>query len=132
MAAKGGHLGVVRVLVKADVNAHNNSGETPLHWAARWGHLDVVRVLVSEFKADVNAHNNGGETPMDIAVSNKKQEVAVILMNETWPKQGVRSCRCSMTALTLRLSKCLLSLCWTAASQNKADCSMREVGSIWS
>ena len=52
---------------KADVNVHNNSGYTPLHWAASRGHLDVVRVLISEFKADVNVHYiivGQGATPL--------------------------------------------------------------------
>lgn len=39
---------------KADVNARNNDGWTPLHRAAYSGHLEIVKLLVVEFKADVN------------------------------------------------------------------------------
>ena len=54
-------MDVVRVTeFKADVNVHDNSGDTPLHKAASRGHLDMVRVLISEFKADVNVHNKSG------------------------------------------------------------------------
>ena len=83
-AASKGHLDVVRVLIsefKADVNVHNHSGDTPLHEAASRGHLGVVRVL-SEFKADVSALAKDCSTPFDVAVRERCDEVALVLMNE--------------------------------------------------
>ena len=83
-AASRGHLGVVRVLIsefKADVNVHSHSGDTPLHEAASRGHLGVVRVL-SEFKADVSALAKDCSTPFDVAVRERRDEVALVLMNE--------------------------------------------------
>ena len=55
MAAKNGHLNVVKYLVEegADVNAHVMGDETPLIRAAWSGHLDVVKYLVEQ-GADVN------------------------------------------------------------------------------
>ena len=42
---------------KADVNAKDNDGSTPLHWAALDGHKDVAELLLAN-KADVNAKDN--------------------------------------------------------------------------
>ena len=81
-AASKGHLGVVRVLVKADVNAHDKCGDTPLHKAASEGHLDVVRVLASEFKADVNAHDWDGDTPLHKAAGRGHLDVVRVLASE--------------------------------------------------
>lgn len=41
------------------INHRNNSGNTPLHWAALNTHLDCVKALV-EAGADVRAKNNAG------------------------------------------------------------------------
>ena len=59
MASKNGHLSVVEYLVnqKADINAINDDGYTPLHNAASKGHLSVVEYLVNQ-KADINAKDN--------------------------------------------------------------------------
>ena len=56
MAAQKGHLSVVEYLVsqKADINAKDTNGCTPLHLAAQKGHLSVVEYLVNQ-KADINA-----------------------------------------------------------------------------
>ena len=44
----------------ADVNARDNDGKTPLHYASK---LDVVKHLV-EHGADVNARDNNGRSPL--------------------------------------------------------------------
>ncbi len=48
---------------KADVNAADKDGLTPLHWAAYNGRDEVVRMLV-EAKADVNAASNAGRSAL--------------------------------------------------------------------
>ena len=46
----------------ADVNARDEAGDTPLHYAAYFGELAVIRLLV-ERGADVSALNSYGRTP---------------------------------------------------------------------
>lgn len=61
MAAKRGHVGVVRLLLESGPrgrdtgpNAKDDYGRTPLHAAAKAGHARVVRLLVRRF-ADTRA-----------------------------------------------------------------------------
>ena len=65
VAARGGHLEVVRYLVGqgAVMTARDNEGETALIAAAKVGHLEVVRYLVGQ-GADVTARDNEGETAL--------------------------------------------------------------------
>ena len=51
---------------RAEVNAKDNDGMTPLHLAALYGHRDVAELLLAS-KADVNVKNNDGETPLELA-----------------------------------------------------------------
>ena len=50
----------------ADVNITDNSGGTPLHFAASSGARKVVRLLLVH-GAKVNAKDVGGKTPLDVA-----------------------------------------------------------------
>jgi ankyrin repeat protein len=47
----------------ADVNAKNENGETPLHYAASNGHLPIVQYLV-QHGANMNIGTWKGETPL--------------------------------------------------------------------
>jgi ankyrin repeat protein len=61
-------INMVKLLIsnKAEVNAKDNDGCTPLHKAASSANKDVVKVLLSNH-ADVNAKDNDGNTPLDYA-----------------------------------------------------------------
>ncbi|EJF64724.1 ankyrin, partial [Dichomitus squalens LYAD-421 SS1] len=70
-AALNKQFGLVRSLVSQDpvlVNAIDDDGRTPLHWAASSGSVDIVRFLIDQ-KADVNRGDSGGWTPLHIASS---------------------------------------------------------------
>ena len=47
----------------ANVNAPNNDGNTPLHFALLKGHAAAAKLLIKN-DANVNATNNRGETPL--------------------------------------------------------------------
>ncbi len=76
-----GHKDVAEVLLinKADVNARDKAGCTPLHVAAEEGHKDVAGVLL-DYKADVNAKSNHGDTPLHMAVYKDHEDVVELLL----------------------------------------------------
>ena len=51
----------------AGINAKDEDGWAPMHWAAAWN-KDVSARYLFEKGADVNALNNNGDTPLDITV----------------------------------------------------------------
>jgi cytohesin len=58
-------LEVVKLLLdnKADVNARDGGGKTPLHIAVASGSVEMVQLLLDN-KADVNAKDTDGRTPL--------------------------------------------------------------------
>tara|TARA_R110002003_G_scaffold175_3_gene14172 strand:- start:3991 stop:4425 length:435 start_codon:yes stop_codon:yes gene_type:complete len=56
------------------INAVNEAGNTPLHWAALNGHLEGVKLLV-ESGADVTIINQAGHDAVFEAEINDKQDV---------------------------------------------------------
>ena len=69
VAARGGHVGVVRLLMGVegvDVNQAGARGQTPLILASRKGYEDLVRVLV-EGGANVGKATPKGTTPLALA-----------------------------------------------------------------
>jgi ankyrin repeat protein len=71
-AAHSGNLEVVRILIEYDpakINARDEDGDTPLHWASRGQNFkdgSVLRLLL-EHGADVNAQSQDGWTPLHVA-----------------------------------------------------------------
>ena len=64
MASRRGHLARVRELCdwRADIEAADKNGSTPLWWASHFGHLDIVRELLGR-GANVEA-SQGGSTSL--------------------------------------------------------------------
>ena len=87
-AARAGHLEVVKLLLqaKADVNAADRAGETPLHKALVAGlfvkvtdqQMEIIRLLLANGAA-VNATDKHGHTPLYYAEREHKQAVIELL-----------------------------------------------------
>ncbi len=76
LAAKKGHLDMVKLLLKHNANANlsNTSGKTALMFAVKYGHLDIVKFLI-ENGADTDLKNKAGHTAKDIALQHKRDDI---------------------------------------------------------
>ena len=64
----------------ADVNAKDDNGLTPLHWAAGIGHKEVSEYLIT-MGADVNAAETvSGMTPLHFAAALDQKEIVELLL----------------------------------------------------
>ena len=64
----------------ADVNAKDDNGWTPLHWAAVIGHKEVSEYLIT-MGADVNAAETvSGMTPLHFAAAGDQKEIVELLL----------------------------------------------------
>lgn len=81
VAARGGHIGVVRLLVDhgADVNKGTNNSWTPLIAASGHGHAEVVKFLIDHKDIEVNKAAVDGWTPVFIAACNGITSVLKVL-----------------------------------------------------
>ena len=80
--AQKGNLEGVKSLIDKDpelVNARDNDGRTPLHWACRGVHLEVVKFLV-EKSADVNAEDSNKIVPLHSLASRNAAEAIEVLL----------------------------------------------------
>jgi ankyrin repeat protein len=76
-----GHLDTVKVLLesKADVNAPNADGTTPLMVASQGGHKEIVKLLLAK-DVDVNAKDKtDGRTALWHAAQNGHTEIVELL-----------------------------------------------------
>ena len=76
-----GRTDVVKVLIDngADVNAKDDSGDTPLHWAAFTGARKITRMLIAA-GADVNAKDSEGWTPLHMAALHGQGRIVRMLL----------------------------------------------------
>ena len=80
-AAYEGNIEAVKQHLAAgvDVNAKNDSENTPLHRAALKGHKEVAELLLAE-GADVNAKNKRYMTPLHLAARSGRKEIVELLI----------------------------------------------------
>ena len=57
-----------------DKNPKNNTGKTPLHFAAQEGHLAVCQFIIEKVE-EKNPKDNSGETPLRLATRNNHADV---------------------------------------------------------
>ncbi len=83
LAASRGHIGIVRVLLKAGMNPNDLSrnGDAPIHGAAvaPVSGPEIVKMLVQS-GADVNAQTRIGLTALDMAVIKKNRATVQTLL----------------------------------------------------
>jgi ankyrin repeat protein len=73
-----GNLAEFLIEKGADVNARNESGDTPLHKAASCGHGYLIEVLLSN-GANMDAKNGDGNTPLHLAIEHEQSQVVELL-----------------------------------------------------
>lgn len=81
-AAQKGELAKVEELLKQNpqvVHAKDETGRTPLHWAARGVHFDVLKLLI-ENGADVNARDNANIMALHSVAARGHQATAELLI----------------------------------------------------
>lgn len=66
---------------KANVNAKDGRGNTPMHYAVSTKNLSLVRML-DDFNANALAENEEGLSAIDIAVSENMKELKLHFMNQ--------------------------------------------------
>ncbi|XP_059060456.1 ankyrin repeat domain-containing protein 39 [Achroia grisella] len=66
--------------IKETVNAVDNSGYTPLHYAARTGHIDICKILLQN-NANINSQTRSGmATPLHKAAAAGKTDMVKFLI----------------------------------------------------
>ena len=80
-AVKSGNRQAVKTLLKnrADVNAAETDGTTPLEWAVRADDLETARLLLAA-GANPNAANRYGVTPLSLAATNRSPAMVEALL----------------------------------------------------
>ncbi|MHC4539644.1 MAG: ankyrin repeat domain-containing protein [Planctomycetota bacterium] len=69
----------LHVAQRADVNAKDRKGDTPLHIAVQNGRIEAANLLILK-GADVNAKNRGGTAPLHIAAQKSDRKTANLLI----------------------------------------------------
>ena len=62
------------------VELRDESGRTPLSWAAEYGHESVVRLLIERDSVDINSKDGFGQAPLSMAAENGHEAVVRLLI----------------------------------------------------
>ena len=80
---KHGTLGTVRQILRddptLDLNAHNATGMTALHYAVQRTDIDMVKLLLAQASIKVNIMNQHKQTPAQLARALKQVEIAQLI-----------------------------------------------------
>ena len=80
---EGNFEGVKKSIAEGtNVNAVDDEGQSPLHWAASWGQLDICRTRLLENYSVVDRQDKEGCTPLHEAAKRGHNEIAHILVND--------------------------------------------------
>jgi len=85
LAAIGGHLQVMRLLLQAGANvnaAEGKGGRTVLHLAADWGHGDMMKFLLERRDILIDAKTYAGLTPLVLAYGRDHKQTVAELYNK--------------------------------------------------
>jgi len=74
-------IGKILIVNGIDLNAVDNNGNTPLHYAAKSNRIWAIKLLVTH-KAFLQVKNNKGETPYDIAEENGYKNILRLLSED--------------------------------------------------
>jgi ankyrin repeat protein len=85
---------MVKLLLEKDVNSSSkdNTGRTPLSYAAKNGHEMVVMTLLSNNCVDPDTEDCYGATPLSIAVRNCRTEIVKLLLGTGCVDFNSRDC----------------------------------------
>lgn len=75
-------LAQVCISQKADVNARNHLGRTPIHICCEYNRVNLLAYLLRQEGADINQLSIGNSTPLHIACTNDSFEVIELLLSE--------------------------------------------------
>jgi ankyrin repeat protein len=125
IAAEGGHLEVVEVLLKfgAVIDSKDEYGITALHIAVEGGHLEVVEVLL-KFGAVIDSKNDFGITALHIAADKGHLEVVKVLLKigaviDSTDRHGRTALHTAALRCHLDIVKFLLKIGAVIYSQNE-------------
>ena len=76
------HLDIMKLLMIAgvDVNQKDNSGDSPIHYAASGKNIDIIKLLLNK-NANINEKNNKGYSPLHIATMMGNLDYVNILLD---------------------------------------------------
>lgn len=82
-ACQNGQKGVVTAFLKKDginVNAVDETGQAPIHYACQRGYRDIVKMLLDK-GADANVISNTSVTPLHMAARSGNKEIVGMLVD---------------------------------------------------